>query len=134
MNKKIFLACLVLIAAVASIGMVAAEPSNVNIPDGYQVDATQTVENATTHLFGIDCDYNRAVMVNGDKNITVDTFYPHEEITLTPEGGSVMKNITGIEGLYQEKDGRFIFIYSDNDQFVQVDAPDAKVIEEVIAK
>ncbi|WP_405265370.1 hypothetical protein [Methanobrevibacter sp.] len=133
MNKKI-LACLLLIAAVASIGIVAAEASEINLPDGYQIDAAQTIENATTKLFGIDCDYNRAVMVNGDKNITVDTFFPHAEITLTPEGGSVMKNITGKEGLYQEKDGRFIFVYSDNDQFVQIDAPDAKVIEEIVGE
>lgn len=71
-------------------------------------------------------------MVNGDKNITVDSFLPEQEITLTPSGGSVMKNITNVEGLYQEVNGRYIFVYSDSNQFVQIDAPDAKLIEEII--
>lgn len=133
MNKKIFLACLVLIAAVASIGMVAAV-SEVNLPDGYSLDDSLNVTNETTQLFGVDCIYNRLVMVNGDKNITVDTFFPEKEITLTPANGSEMKNIAGVDGLYQEKDGRFIFIYSDNNQFVQIDSPEESLIQDVIGK
>lgn len=73
-------------------------------------------------------------MVNGDKNITVDTFFPETQINLTPEGNSVMKTIAGTEGIYKEVNGRYIFIYSDNNQFIQVDAPEEKLIEEVISK
>ena len=113
--------------------MVVAE-SNINIPDGYKLDDSLSVVNQTTKFFDVDCTYNRVVMVNGDKNITVDTFLPEKEITLTPSGGSVMKNISDTPCLYQEKDGRFIFVYSNNNQFVQIDAPDEKVIAEVISK
>ena len=133
MNKKILLACLILVAAVASIGMVSAI-SEINLPDGYSIDDSQNITNATTQLFGVDCEYNRIVMVNGDKNITVDTFFPEKEITLTPSNGSEMKKIANVDGLYQEVNGRYIFIYSDNNQFVQIDSPDEKLIEEVIGK
>ena len=83
---------------------------------------------------GVDCECNHAVMVNGDKNITVDTYLPRAEFDLTPSNGSVMKNISGKEGIYSEIDGRHIFIYSDNHQGVQINAPDANVIEEIIGK
>lgn len=132
--KKIFIACLILVAAIATIGMAVAVQSEVNLPDGYKLDESQSISNETGELFGVACDYNRAVMVNGDKNITVDTFFPHAQIDLHEGGGFAMKNISGIEGLFKEGDGRCIFIYSDNDQFVQVDSPEEKLIEEVISK
>lgn len=133
MNKKIFLICLILAAVIASIG-VASAISEVNLPDGYSLDDSLKVDNETTELFGVECIYNRLVMVNGDKNITVDTFFPEKEITLTPSNGSEMKNIAGVDGLYQEKDGRYLFIYSDNNQFVQIDSPEESLIEAVIGK
>lgn len=132
--KKILIACLILVAAIAAIGMAAAVQSEVNLPDGYELDESQSIANQSAELFGVACDYNRAVMVNGDKNITVDTFFPHAEITLHDGNGFGMKNISGTEGLFKEVDGRFLFVYSDNDQFVQINAPEEKLIEEVIGK
>ena len=133
MNRKIILACLILAVAVATIGVASALSTQINLPDGYEIDEAQSYSNNTTFM-GVDCECNHAVMVNGDKNITVDTYLPRAEFELTPSNGSVMKNISGKEGIYSEIDGRHIFIYSDNHQGVQINAPDANVIEEIIGK
>jgi hypothetical protein len=133
-KKNIFLTCLILAIFVASIGAAVAVTSDVNLPDGYELDESQSIPNQTVNFFGIEADSTHAVMVNGDKNITVDTFFPHTEVTLTPANGSVMKNISGKEGLYQEVDGRFNFVYSDNNQFVQISAPEENLIAEVIGE
>ena len=111
MNRKIILACLILAVAVATIGVASALSTEINLPDGYEIDEAQSYSNNTTFM-GVDCECNHAVMVNG----------------------SVMKNISGKEGIYSEIDGRYIFIYSDNHQGVQINAPDANVIEEIIGK
>ena len=99
MNRKIILACLILAVAVATIGVASALSTEINLPDGYEIDEAQSYSNNTTFM-GVDCECNHAVMVNGDKKI----------------------------------DGRYIFIYSDNHQGVQINAPDANVIEEIIGK
>lgn len=129
-TKKILIGFVVLIALVASV----AAATQVNLPDGYQMDDSKAVVNKTTEFMGVKAILNTVVMVNGDKNITVDTFLPEKEVTLNPTGNSKMKTIGGVEGIYQEKDGRYIFIYSSDNQFVQIDAPDAKVIEQIISK
>lgn len=132
MNKKILLACLILVAVIASIGAVSAY-YDLNIPDGYKVDDSLNVTNDTTEILGVKTAYNRLVMVNGDKNITVNTYMPEQAIHLSPSGGSEMKTINGIEGLYQKVDGRSIFMFPDKDgQLVQINAPDDNLIKEVM--
>lgn len=134
MNKKILLAFLVLVAVIASIGAVSAF-YEFNMPDGYKVDDSKNITNETTEIMGVKTIYNRVVMVNGDKNITVNFYMPEQVIQLSPSGGSEMKTINGIEGLYQKVDGRSIFMFPDKDgQFVQIDAPNDNLIKETMGK
>ena len=134
MNKKILLAFLILVAVIASIGAVSAF-YDLNIPDGYKVDDSKNITNETTEIMGIKTTYNRIVMVNGDKNITVNSYMPEQEIHLSPSGGSEMKTINGIEGLYQKVDGRSIFMFPDKDsQLVQIDAPNDDLIKQTMGK
>lgn len=130
--KKILICFIVLIAVVASVAALSA--TEINLPDGYKMDDSKAVVNKTTDFMGVKAILNKYVMVSGDKNITVDTFLPEQEVTLNPSGNSQMKTIGGVEGIYQEKDGRFIFVYSSDKQFVQIDAPEEKLIEQVISK
>ena len=131
--KTNFSVLLILVAVVSAVSFVSSEPK-FNTPDGFTADDSLKVENKTTDFLGVSAVMNKVVMVNGDKNITVDTFLPEKGIDLAPTGNSVMKNISGVEGLYTEKDGRYIFVYSSDNQFVQVDAPSAELLEQVVAK
>ena len=134
MNAKKILVCfLILIAVVATLSFVSAEPK-FNTPNGFTADDSQKVVNKASDFSGVSAQMNRTVLVNGDKNITVDTFLPEKGGDLSPSGNTVMKNVSGVEGLYTEKDGRFIFVYSSDNQFVQVDAPSAELLEQVVAK
>jgi len=134
MNAKKILVCfLILIGVVATLSFVSAEPK-FNTPDGFTADDSQKVVNKASDFSGVSAQMNRTVLVNGDKNITVDTFLPEKGVDLSPSGNTVMKNVSGVEGLYTEKDGRFIFVYSSDNQFVQVDAPSAELLEQVVAK
>ncbi len=134
MNAKKILVCfLILIAVVATLSFVSAEPK-FNTPNGFTADDSQKVVNKASDFSGVSAQMNRTVLVNGDKNITVDTFLPEKGVDLSPSGNTVMKNVSGVEGLYTEKDGRFIFVYSSDNQFVQVDAPSAELLEQVVAK
>ena len=134
MNAKKILVCfLILIAVVATLSFVSAEPK-FNTPNGFTADDSQKVVNKASDFSGVSAQMNRTVLVNGDKNITVDTFLPEKGVDLYPSGNTVMKNVSGVEGLYTEKDGRFIFVYSSDNQFVQVDAPSVELLEQVVAK
>lgn len=124
---------MILIAVVATLSFVSADPK-FNTPDGFTADDSQKVVNKASDFSGVSAQMNRTVLVNGDKNITVDTFLPEKGVDLSPSGNTVMKNVSGVEGLYTEKDGHFIFIYSSDNQFVQVDAPSAELLEQVVAK
>lgn len=73
-------------------------------------------------------------MVNGDKNISVDSFSASKNITLSPGNNTTLKTIGGIEGLYSESNGRYIFFYSDGEQLIQIDAPEEQLIEKVMGK
>ena len=63
MNRKIILACLILAVAVATIGVASALSTEINLPDGYEIDEAQSYSNNTTFM-GVDCECNHAVMVN----------------------------------------------------------------------
>lgn len=131
MNKKtILIIGLIVIAALASISLASA--IDINLPDGFELDDSETVENQTKELFGVETDWCSYFMTNGTDNITVDTFLPHKEIDLTESNGSTFKTINNTYGLYQEVDGRHIFVYSDDVVLVQIDAPTEELIGEVI--
>ena len=42
------------------------------------------------------------------------------------------KTINGKDRIFLEKDGRSIFLYKSEDQFVNINAPDEKLIEKII--
>jgi hypothetical protein len=44
-KKNIFLTCLILAIFVASIGAAVAVTSDVNLPDGYELDESQSIPN-----------------------------------------------------------------------------------------
>ncbi len=46
-----------------------------------------------------------------------------------------MKNISHAQGMFEQKDdGRCVFLYLANETLVEIDAPNEKLIEEVIGK
>lgn len=46
-----------------------------------------------------------------------------------------MKNISHAQGMFEQKDdGRWVFLYLANETLVEIDAPNEKLIEEVIGK
>ena len=46
-----------------------------------------------------------------------------------------MKNISNKTGLFEQKDnGRCVYIYQDVNNIIQIEAPNEKLIEEVIGK
>ena len=42
------------------------------------------------------------------------------------------KTINDKDGVFLEKDGRSLFIYKAGDQFVNINAPDEKLIEKIV--
>ena len=42
------------------------------------------------------------------------------------------KTINGKDGIFLEKDGRSIFLYKSGDQFVNINAPNEKLIEKIV--
>ncbi|WP_407374707.1 hypothetical protein [Methanobrevibacter sp.] len=130
--KKIFAISLVLIA-LCTAGMVCA--ASINNPAGFTINENLTLNNQTGDFNGIQCEVARIVMENGTDNITVTDFVPTKSIDLTPQGNTVKKNISSKEGLFEQKDtGRCVFVYIDNGTLVQIDAPNEKLIGEVIGK
>lgn len=54
---------------------------------------------------------------------------------ISPAGNTVMKNISSAQGMFEQKDdGRCVFLYLANETLVEIDAPNEKLIEEVIGK
>lgn len=72
-------------------------------------------------------------MENGTDNITITTFQAEHDMDMSASGNSQAKTIPGKEGIYQKNDDRFVFIYKDQGQFVQIDPPSEKLIEEVLS-
>ena len=89
--------------------------------------------NQKAQFMGMKATETIVVMENGTDNITITTFQTEYDMTMSPSGGSEAKNIHGKDGIYQNKDGHFIFIYKDQGQFVQIDSPTEKLIEEVLS-
>ena len=72
-------------------------------------------------------------MDNGKDNITVTTFAANGDVNMSSsEHGAQNKTINGKDGIYMEKDCRAIFPYKVGKQFVNVDAPNEKLIEKVV--
>ena len=130
--KKIFAISLVFIALCA-IGLVCA--ASVNNPEGFTLNQDLAKNNQTGSFFGVESEFAVVVMENGTDNITVTDIVPSKAIDLAPQGKSVMKNISTKSGLFEQKDnGRCVFIYPDDGRLIQIEAPNEKLIGEVIGK
>ncbi len=133
MNKKILFAGMLLIVASMSLAAVCANP-DINAPDGFKINDNLTIKNQKAEFLGMEAIQTIVVLENGTDNITITTFDTDHEMTMSPSGGSEAKNINGKEGVYQNKDGRYIFVYKDQGQFIQINSPTEKLIEEVVPK
>jgi hypothetical protein len=131
MKKKILLVCLALLVFAASATFVTAMV-DVNTPDGYKINEKLSFEKQPGEFQGKEAIVTSVVMENGKDNITLTTFAVNGNIDLSPDEGSQSKTINGKEGVYQEKDGRSIFIYKVGDEFVNINAPDEKLIEKIV--
>ena len=132
MNKKTLLISLVLVAFAMSLAFVSAM-ADINAPDGYKINEELTVTNQTGEFQGKEAIITVAVMDNGKDNITVTTFAVNGDVNMSSsEPGAQNKTINGKDGIYMEKDGRAIFLYKVGKQFVNVDAPNEKLIEKVV--
>lgn len=131
MNKKIFFIAMFLIVVAVSLTAVCATPE-ISCPDGFKVNEDLSVVDQKAQFMGMDAVETIAVMENGTDNITILTFQTEQDMDMSPSGGSQAKTIKDKDGIYQVKDGRYIFIYKDQGQFVQIDSPTEKLLEEVL--
>jgi len=133
MNMKKVFAISLLFIALCSIGMVCA--ASVNNPEGFTINKDLLKNNQNGTFFGVPCEYSVVVSENGTDNITITDIVPSKAIDLVPQGNTVMKNISNKTGLFEQKDnGRCVYIYQDVNNIIQIEAPNEKLIEEVIGK
>ena len=125
------LVCLALLAFVASATFVAAT-ADVNTPDGYKINDNLTIDKQQGELQGKAAVVTSVVMENGTDNITLTTFTVDGDVELSTDAGGQKKTINGKEGIYQEKDGRSLFLYKVGEQFVNINAPNEKLIEKIV--
>jgi len=133
MNMKKVFAISLLFIALCSIGMVCA--ASVNNPEGFTINKDLLKNNQNGTFFGVPCEYSVVVSENGTDNITITDIVPSKAIDLVPQGNTVMKNISNKTGLFEQKDnGRCVYIYQDVNNIIQIEAPNEKLIEEIIGK
>jgi len=133
MNMKKVFAISLLFIALCSIGMVCA--ASVNNPEGFTINKDLAQNNQNGTFFGVPCEYSVVVSENGTDNITITDIVPSKAIDLVPQGNTVMKNISNKTGLFEQKDnGRCVYIYQDVNNIIQIEAPNEKLIEEIIGK
>lgn len=133
MKIKNILAISLAFIVLCTIGTVcAAEIFN---PEGFTINKDLIINNGTGDYQGIKCEITQVVMENGTDNITVTNFIPSKPVDISPSGNTVMKNISHAQGMFEQKaDGRCVFLYLANETLVEIDAPNEKLIEEVIGK
>lgn len=125
------LVCLALLVFVASATFVAAT-ADVNTPDGYKINDNLTIDKQQGELQGKAAIVTSVVMENGTDNITLTTFTVDGDVELSTDAGGQKKTINGKDGIYQEKDGRSLFLYKVGEQFVNINAPNEKLIEKIV--
>ena len=125
------LVCLALLVFVASATFVAAT-ADVNTPDRYKINDNLTIDKQQGELQGKAAIVTSVVMENGTDNITLTTFTVDGDVELSTDASGQKKTINGKEGIYQEKDGRSLFQYKVGEQFVNINAPNEKLIEKIV--
>ena len=132
MKMKNILAIGIVFIVLCTMSMVCA--AEINNPEGFTVNEGLTVNKETGDFNGVKNEFTRIVLEKGTDNINVTDILPSKSLDLAPSGNSVMKNISSKQGIYEEKDGRCIFEYLANGTIVELNAPNEKLIEEVIGK
>lgn len=135
-GKKVFMLCLVLIIAVASLSVIGAADEkrtfsgiDLTIPDGYKLDTIQ--------VNGINKDPDASssawyVNSEGDR-ISINVFPDYGkglDDDIEPE--DVEKTIAGKKGFLSQWKHGIEFKYLDNDHIIFIKAPDEATVEKVI--
>ena len=135
--KKIYIFCLLLVVAVASIGVVFASSQEVgqrtfNVPDGFN-----EVNSSESHS-AIGTTYNKLFKNDKGEIINLTVLVCDEGMHFTSfnpsDPGSENKTINGIDGFYwnstpSDKIPRFTFIDNNNQRLVSIAATNANNIE-----
>ena len=135
MNKKIFLIGILLVLAVS---VVAVSAVNFNTPDGFEVKKDLGSENKEVSLMGVDAKKNVTIMQKNDQQINVSTYELSKDANLTRDGmkeSIVEKTISGKQGFFEQKDGKSVFIFQDQDNkrvIVNIEAPSEDLIAAVL--
>ena len=135
MIKKIFLIGILLVLAVS---VVAVSAVNFNTPDGFEVKKDLGCENREVSFMGVDAKQNVTIMQKNDQQINASTYELSKDANLTRDGmkeSIVEKTISGKQGFFEEKDGKSVFIFQDQDNkrvIVQIEAPSEDLIAAVL--
>lgn len=135
MNKKIFLIGIFLVLAVS---VVAVSAVNFNTPDGFEVKKDLCYENKEVSLMSVDAKQNVTIMQKNDQQINASTYELSKDANLTRDGmkqSIVEKTISGKQGFFEEKDGKSVFIFQDQDNkrvIVHIEAPSEDLIAAVL--
>lgn len=135
MNKKIFLIGILLVLAVS---VVAVSAVNFNTPDGFEVKKDLGCENREVSFMGVDAKQNVTIMQKNDQQINVSTYELSKDANLTRDGmkqSIVEKTISGKQGFFEQKDGKSVFIFQDQDNkrvIVNIEAPSEDLIAAVL--
>lgn len=152
--KKISIVLIVLVALVASLNMICADDTDINIangvltiehstfkiPSGFSENqALRHTDIETKFMDKIPAEAKQLVLVNGNQNITI-TYYDlrnDQSFNLDPSGTTVLKNISGHQGLFQKlADGSYGFIMTapgdDRDNAIQIIAPSEQLIADML--
>lgn len=135
MIKKIFLIGILLVLAVS---VVAVSAVNFNTPDGFEVKKDLGYENKEVSLMGVDAKQNVTIMQKNDQQINASTYELSKDANLTRDGmkeSIVEKTISGKQGFFEQKDGKSVFIFQDQDNkrvIVHIEAPSEDLIAAVL--
>lgn len=135
MNKKIFLIGILLVLAVS---VVAVSAVNFNTPDGFEVKKDLGYENKEVSLMGVDAKQNVTIMQKNDQQINASTYELSKDANLTRDGmkeSVVEKTISGKQGFFEQKDGKSVFTFQDQDNkrvIVHIEAPSEDLIAAVL--
>lgn len=108
------------------------------IPDGYKENESfRTVgENANMNNLPEDTKITAGEFINGDDSIIVKVFFgdtTFEKDGYTPAEGAVEKEIAKQDGWLLEDEDGVTFNFVKDGKLVEIDAPDEKIVEEILA-
>ena len=87
---------------------------------------------------GVDAKQNVTIMQKNEQQINASTYELSKDANLTRDGmkqSIVEKTISGKQGFFEQKDGKSVFIFQDQDNkrvIVQIEAPSEDLIAAVL--